>query len=223
MDKFTAFYKIDYGPNTAIALTKDQNFADDILAKTAGYRDFVTTETQFRAIENGNPLLGGKFDNIHTAHPRDLSPPSFADDAGTVFVPGCRLTKFDCAHMHWRWSQSKLLAHVDVMVDPSDLKEPPTQIDETLRGTPYLVPDQTIDVAVVKAHPENPLEDNPDNPLSLVDNEVIAKQNSRVVVSAEPAIQWYIASVEDKSQNTFFKHGTYAIDRVLRPGEIIIP
>ena len=68
--------------------------------------------------------------NIHTAH--------VAPNTNQVFVPGCRATKYDCAHMHWRWSG---FDSIDVMVEPSN--------DETIK--PDTERGQTLDLGLVES------------------------------------------------------------------------
>ena len=88
----------------------------------------VPSETKFQALTAGQQ---GDFDNIHNAH-LDQS----------VFVPGCRVTAFDCLHMHWRWAN--MTPDIDPLVDTVTDKA----VDSSQEGEPYLNPGQTIDVVV---------------------------------------------------------------------------
>ena len=118
LTSLTAFYKLDYGDKTAIGLVKDENSFGKLVKKTAGFAEtFVLNEMAFTGVDpnipSADPNCCGEFDNIHTAHP----PPG----GNTIEIPGCRFSKFDCAHMHWRWSNLVLPGQkVDVMVEPSD-------------------------------------------------------------------------------------------------------
>ena len=192
---FSAFYKFDYGVKTAIALVKDLNRVDKLIKTTAGFaKEFVLNEMSFVGVDpnmlTDSPNCCGTFDNIHTAHP----PPG----GNTVEIPGCRFSKFDCAHMHWRWSESNsFLGAVDVMVEPST----DSTIDGSLRGQPYLISKeplpippkcstepyvcakllekQKIEITIVKAHPGVASEDDPADPrFELVDTppETLATQ-----------------------------------------------
>jgi hypothetical protein len=97
-------------------------------------------------------------------------------------------------------------------------------IADDKRGEPYLVPDQTIDIAIVKF---NEGEQDPVEPLSLVNGETIATtpiemvptgsgtvqhRSLDVLESAEHIVVWYAASVTDKISDTFFRHGFYLTD-----------
>jgi hypothetical protein len=80
-----------------------------------------------------------------------------------------------------------------------------------LRGTPYLVPRQTIDIAVVKF---NPGEDNPDDPFTLVNGEQIAVETGlsgspHSLLDAFHPVVWYVASVNNEDTDTFFRHGLF--------------
>ena len=183
-------------------------------------------------IPSADPNCCGEFDNIHTAHP----PPG----GNTIEIPGCRFSKFDCAHMHWRWSNLVLPGQkVDVMVEPSD----DSTIKEELRGQPYLVSKhplptaahlldrQKIEIVIVKAHPGVAAEDNPDNPfISLINvpPEILATQMKfsgtpggtpsplsfgKQVLTADHPILWYEATSRQPFTDVFFRHGTYVIDR----------
>ena len=99
-------------------------------------------EEKHRAADPTNPDGAGRDDNIHTAH--------VAPGSNQVFVPGCRATKNDCAHMHWRWSG---FDSIDVMVEPSNDE---TIKPDTERGKTYLIKGQTLDLGLVKSHPEYP-------------------------------------------------------------------
>jgi hypothetical protein len=84
-------------------------------------------------------------------------------------------------------------------------------------GSPYLVPRQTIDIAITKF---NPIEDqDPDNPSVLVNGELIASTSADgyTVVSAEHPILWYIATVNGNNTDTFFRHGIFVLGSVTFP------
>jgi hypothetical protein len=100
------------------------------------------------------------------------------------------------------------------------LVEPSTDsiFDEKLHGVPYLVPGQTIQIAIAKF---NPGEEDPDNPLDLLTNkeqiataETIGMGNDPscpdcLLVDVGHPIIWYIASASDKEHDIFFRHGIY--------------
>jgi len=214
LDKFTAFYRIDYG-NTGLVRIKDPDTVVGAVSK-AGLQPFRQKEVQFNAVSSGEE---GTYDNIHTIH----VPPK----RNTVKLPKCSKFPLDCAHQHWRWSSLDLVGPliIDPMVEPSN----DNAIPENKRGTPYLVPDQTIDIAFIR---DKPGEREVADPLSLVNNEVIATKQKIYVMtgglfssfevktialsthlgSAVDTVEWYIASVNDKSTATFFRHGFFAED-----------
>ncbi len=233
LSKFSAYYKLDYGP-VGVALTSDSNnFAGNVLVNT-GKQKIETKETKFRAVTDGKE---GDFDNIHTAH-----------KGQNIVTPGCRtlphlswtlkFPAFDCVHTHWRWSSTGVVSeelpgsllnwfpNIDPLIDPSTDES----IQESKRGEPYLVPDQTIDVAIVKL-PDDPeeviREDDPSDPSSLVNGETIAytaTQNQPtgsgeivdrsldVLDRAEHIVVWYSASVSNKNFDRFFRYGIYMMD-----------
>ena len=141
--RYTAYYKLDFGPNIGLAATKDASYFLTMLATNLGRQSMVTKELQFNAVKNGQQ---GLFDNIHTAHPTQ-----------SINIPGCRLySMYDCVHMHWRWPDIKLGGKVDPMVLPGwPGKDSP--VEEKLRGTPYLVSNSedttNLDIAIVKFKP----------------------------------------------------------------------
>jgi hypothetical protein len=202
--QFTAFYKLDYGEQTGLTLVKDGNR----IPSPVGVQQFQTKEISFRAVDNGAP---GRFDNIHTGHPGDH-----------VSVPGCRPSAYDCLHIHWRWGDidpafTDPLFPIDPLVNPFT----GTTLEGRERGKPYLVPGQTIDVAIVK---HNPGEEDPDDPLSLAkEGESLAEnglgsrdgcRNNDVAClkSASHPIVWYVSSVDDTISTTFFVHGLFVLD-----------
>ena len=168
--KITAFYKIDYGPNTGLAITHDEDNIASSTLLNVGRQSILTTETKFTAVKNGQPVAKG-FDNAHTVHPGQ-----------SIFLPGCRKSMFDCVHLHWRWSSSKHPA-IDPLVNPLGVPgQPGYQIPETFRGKPFLITSNALNdqipvknelnMAVVNY---NPSEDDPNDPLSLAnDREIIA-------------------------------------------------
>lgn len=196
LKQFTAYYKLDYGHGTGLVLVKDS--LSDL---PAGLRQFQEKEILFNAVRDG---VGGRFDNIHTGHVGDY-----------VNIPGCRASSmYDCLHMHWRWASI-----VDPLVDPVNNEN---DAFPASGGDPYLVPGQTIDIAVVKAS-SVPSEEDPDEPSALVTGDVIAvnalgkaegcpRVDGAYLKSAEHPIVWYISSVENKISTTFFKHGLFSLD-----------
>jgi hypothetical protein len=111
----------------------------------------LRNEILLNAMSDGT---AGKFDNIHTGHPDDH-----------VFIPDCRTGEYNCLHMHWRWGDipNPRFVSIDPLVDPLTGSTFP----ESDRGKPYLVPGQTIDIAIVKAS-SNPSKRDPDDPRTLV-------------------------------------------------------
>jgi hypothetical protein len=125
--------------------------------------------------------------------------------------------------MHWRWS-----SETDIMLEPStDAKV----TDQNLKGTPYLVPGQTIAIALVKYHPG---EEDPDDPSKLLDNERIATARDLIIADeahtpdktrckkcvlgqTEHSIIWYVGSTPNKNSDTFFRHGIFVLDTT--PGD----
>jgi hypothetical protein len=197
--KVTAFYRLDYGENVALVKVQDGNW---LVTSPFGRQPIQTQEQVFDAVTNGK---AGSYDNIHSAHVGQ-----------NVKIPGCRPTQFDCIHMHLRWG--------DVLLTPYGRLDPRTEpsTDEDLSrivsaGTPYVVPGQTIDIAVIKYNSaEN---QDPDNPTALANRESIAtaSRDGYQVVSAQHPILWYIASVKDTNTNTFFRHGFFVLDRAAIP------
>jgi hypothetical protein len=198
---FSAFYKLDYGPNTALSQVRDLDTHG--VPGVFGQQPMTTHEAGFVAVTNGE---AGRYDNIHTAHPGQ-----------GIFIPGCRyLSQFDCVHMHWRWS--KVPASTDPMVEPS------TGLPlKGVRGTPNLVPDQTIAIAMVK---DNPGEEDPDDPSILLTREQIATASDRggnvcatcYLISGGDPVVWYVTSVQNKATDTFFRHGIFVLDTSKFPG-----
>jgi hypothetical protein len=198
LGQFKAFYKLDYEDKTGLADVSDGNSLPSAAFISHGVMPYQLVETKFRAVTDGRE---GSFDNLHTGHARQ-----------TIEIPGCRESQqfFDCVHIHWRWSSIGTLqpfVSVDPMVEPST-DQP---IAEGLRGTPYLVPGQTIDIAVVKF---NPGEDNPDDPFTLVNDEKIAVETGlpgspHSLLDAFHPVVWYVASVNNADTATFFRHGLF--------------
>lgn len=228
---FTSFYKIDYG-QIGLAVTSDtNNLVGNALANT-GRQEIQKYEATYNAVKNGRE---GDIDNIHTAHPGE-----------SIWLPGCRFNvlghldnfkaPFDCVHMHWRWAGTGAIGgaiptmapNIDPMVVPST-DDP---IDPGLRGEPYLVPDQTINITIVKYHQG---EEDPDDPAALVnqhkqqgiDNQIATlakenvpvgkgppqpRENQFVPQTVEHVIVWYAASVHDDIFAIFFRHGIFVLD-----------
>jgi hypothetical protein len=208
LERFAAFYKLDYGLGTALARVHDADLIALIPVESLGRQPMITNEIGFEALSNGQPA---NYDNIHSAHPGE-----------DIFIPGCRHSKFDCAHMHWRWSEVKAIGNVDPLVEPTDDKS----IDESLRGKPYLVPGQTIAIAIAK-HTAG--EDDPDDPSTLLNNEQIATATGIKIptprggsfpedcpnchlISADDPVLWYVASIPNKNADTFFRHGIFVLN-----------
>jgi hypothetical protein len=207
---FTAFYRLDYGPNAGFALTKDEDSLPKFLTRNLNRQYIQDNETKFIAVEAGNPK-GGRYDNIHTVHKDQnvIIPgcargsffwglfPLFPSATAALFkgTPLGRITNvyypFDCVHMHWRWSASH---GVDPMVEPSDdqhvdSKSPP-DAPSYEPGTPNLVPGQTIEIGILRVDDKKPIEANyPDDPLSLIDNKKLKQ----------------IATTYEKAQNVLSK------------------
>jgi hypothetical protein len=93
LDKFTAFYKLDYGKTTGLTLTSDYNNLPAAVLLNLGPQAILKSETGFRAVTDGGE---GAYDNMHNAHVSQ-----------GVSIPACRETKFDCLHMHWRWTDAR--------------------------------------------------------------------------------------------------------------------
>jgi hypothetical protein len=167
-------------------------------------------EAVLNAVKDGR---AGQIDNIHTAHVGQ-----------EVRIPGCRSTTYDCVHMHWRWSDIKASVaapstfgnFVDPEVEPSTGED----ISHVDAGTPYLVPLQTIDIGFVKYNQGE--DQDPDDPFTLVNGERIAAttprggltdpENGFQVSTAEHPIVWYVASVQSRDTDTFFRHGFFVLD-----------
>jgi hypothetical protein len=226
LNSITAYYKLDYGP-VGIALDKNEDWFAGNLWYNSLRIPILTHETSFTAVNKGE---GADFDSIHTVNPGQ-----------TVFVPGCRFVipgtaiggsypPFDCNHIHWRWGASGVVAtegllsylnwfpNLDILLDPST----DADIEEANRGHPYLVPGQTIRIAVVEAK-DTLGETDPDDPFSpgIVNGEEIARTlscnwprspPSCQLVSADQVRVWYAATVNNKRSDTFFQHGSYVVD-----------
>ncbi len=214
--KVTAYYKEDFGKQ-GLTRTSDEDNLLNFGLHTFGLQPVITSEVAFSAIVNGNK---GSYDNIHPARPKEQ-----------VTIPGCRDTPLDCLHQHWRWSSIKTpwlsgltFGGIPPAVDP--MREPSNNaiIAEALRGTPYLVPGQSIDVAIVKDNPSDP---KPDTVNSLVNNENIAAISFKEiwvvdgfvsvpvpseVQSAMDTVVWYIASVQNTDHAVFHRHGFFVVD-----------
>jgi hypothetical protein len=129
--------------------------------------------------------------------------------------------------MHWRWSAITFGKRVDPMVNP--ITDNPIT-DEKLRGTPYLASNQDINIIVVKYHAG---EDDPDDPLTLVNNEQIATTTyggstlspttgicDCILATADHPIVWYVASsTSDTNQEPFFAHGFFVLDTSKLPNK----
>jgi hypothetical protein len=202
-DKFTVFYKLDYGENSGLVEFGDYNFnVPNILA--SGTRDFVSNEINLRAVTNGRE---GETDNFHNAHLGQV-----------VKLPGCRSTAGDCLHIHWRWGD--MTPTIDPLVDTvTDMP-----VDDSKEGKPYLVPAQTIDVTIARYHPQEAFSTDP---TTLVNGEIVGSTKIsinpnagilgttviRTLASSQHPIVWYMASVSDSNENEFFRHGMFVLDR----------
>jgi len=224
LEKFTAFYKLDLGSDVGLSVIRDIDVTLSSITNDPGRHPMLTNEFGFLAVKNGE---AGEYDNMHTAHPTQ-----------SISIPGCRAGIFDCSHIHWRLSDVEKTKLVDPMVEPSTggslvnptlSKETIDALDESLRGKPNLVPGQTISIAIVNYHPE---EDDPDDPSILLNNETLATAEGVKVpnmnklgqvtyqeqcpkcylkTGGHPVV-WYVASVDNKDSNTFFRHGFFVLD-----------
>lgn len=188
LNTFTAFYRLDYAPPSAIYPIKDPDSAIGG-ARAVGAQDvLLTKERLFHAVKTGSEI-----DNIHSVNRLYQ----------VVGIPGCTPYPFECVHMHWRWGD---LPKLDPMVEPS------TDATIGTRGTTYLVPGQSIDIAIVR---DNRGEDVfPDNPASKVNGEVLAETPDRYkATGALSPIVWYMSSVENKKTDTFFRHGIFVLNQ----------
>jgi hypothetical protein len=209
IDKMTAFYRLDYGQGVVLAPIQDADWAITGVFQEGG-QFMQQKEAVINAVKDGR---AGQIDNTHTAHVGQM-----------VHIPGCRSTIYDCVHMHWRWSDIKASVaapstfgnFVDPEVEPSTGED----ISHVDAGTPYLVPLQTIDIGFVKYNQgEDP---DPDDPFTLVDGERLATTVSRggltdpekgfVVSTSEHPIVWYVASVQNRDTDTFFRHGFFVLE-----------
>jgi hypothetical protein len=199
-ESVTAFYRLDYGPNVALVKVQDGNW---LITSPYSMQPIQTNEQLFNAVTNGN---AGRYDNLHNAHTNE-----------NVKIPGCRTTHFNCIHMHWRWGD----VHVTGYGRPLDpLVEPTNDANLTgivTRGTPYLVPGQTIDIALTRFNPAE--ESYPDDPSVLVNGESMARYAGEhyTVGSANNPVVWYMATAKDKNTDTFFRHGIFVLDRASIP------
>jgi PsbP-like protein len=175
LNRFTAFYRLDYGP-VGFALTKDEDSFPSFVTNNLYRQDIQTQEIKFDAVKDG---AAGTFDNIHTVHENEQ-----------VIIPGCGRSSwhfilaafkvktvynaFDCVHIHWRWSESNTYhptlgtgIKVDPVVEPSDNSQLP--YGEHDRGKPNLVPGQTIQVGILRQDTLPPgTPKDPDDPLDLI-------------------------------------------------------
>ena len=204
-DKFTVFYKLDYGENSGLVNYRDYNFnVANLFA--SGPRNFVPNEINLRAVTNGQE---GETDNFHNAHLGQQ-----------VMLPGCRSTAGDCLHIHLRWGD--MTPTIDPLVDTvTDMP-----VDDSKEGEPYLVPGQTIDVTIARYHPQEAFSTDP---TTLVNGEIVgstkredipdpatglpAMGESRTLASSQHPVVWYMASVSDSNKNEFFRHGMFVLDR----------
>ncbi len=75
---------------------------------------------------------------------------------------------------------------------------------------PYLVPGQTIDLAVVRDNPGEAV--FPDNPFLKANGQIISTTNDGYkVTGAYRTIVWYRSSVENEKMDTFFRHGIFVL------------
>jgi hypothetical protein len=207
LTKFTAFYKLDYGKTSGMTLTSDYNNLPAAILLNLGPQLIQQLETRFRAVTDGGE---GTYDNVHNTHMNQ-----------GVSIPACRETKFDCLHMHWRWTDARdprQRVPLDPLVDTiTDL-----QLPKQLSGTAYFTPGQTIDIAILKDHSDKAYEAFPNDPLRLVDREPIASASSPkappynggpfVLNASFHPVMWYIASVKNTNEAEFFRHGMFVLD-----------
>jgi hypothetical protein len=212
--KFTAFYKLDYGDESGLVSVRDYNFN---LANVAivGLQKFIPTENKFQAVINGRQ---GQTDNFHNAHLGQ-----------EVFLPGCRNSNGDCLHMHLRWGD--MTPTIDPLVFPITdspvcyTDAPSTSPCTSYEGEPYLVPGQTIDIALVKYSPQEAF---PTDPTALVNGENIGSTKTKTqfiqgrdgprayyfhtLGSSYHPVMWYTASASNTDRNEFFGHGMFVLD-----------
>jgi hypothetical protein len=144
--------------------------------------------------------------------------------------------------MHWSWREPS----VDVMIDPvtnTRVTDLPLLLPQSVAGTPYLTPGQTIDIGLVKfkSAEQPPKVRNNADPLSLVNGETIAtKKNVRLLnlvipqapivipleapamTSGDHVLLYYVAS-SPKQEDTFFRHGIYVLNTDTVLGKATIP
>ena len=140
---FTAFYRLDYELQTGVYPIKDPDTVRGGASAIGAQEALLTKERVFTAVRPA-PSVRTEIDNIHSVN-RLFQ---------VIGIPGCTPYPFECVHMHWRWGD---LPGLDPMVEPS------TDSEIGPRGRTYLVPGQSIDIAIIR---DNPGEDVfPDNPL----------------------------------------------------------
>jgi hypothetical protein len=197
LNMFTAFYRLDYEMQTGVYPIKDPDsriFPEDTVrdaVKSIGAQEaLLTKERVFSAVR---PAGKTEIDNIHSVN-RLFQ---------VIGIPGCTPYPFECVHMHWRWGD---LPGLDPTVEPS------TDSEIGPRGRTYLVPGQSIDIAIIR---DNAGEDVfPDNPASKVNGEMIAtSRDGYKAIGALSPIVWYMSSVENKKTDTFFRHGIFVLNQ----------
>jgi peptidoglycan hydrolase-like protein with peptidoglycan-binding domain len=194
INKFTAFYRLDYDHKGIYPVKDADSFFRNI--PKAFRQSLLTKEHVFSAVR---PNEYGEIDNIHTGSINHF-----------IEIPGCTLTAFDCIHMHWRWGDSRVPANywirkLDPMVEPSN-----NNPISGSTGTPYLVPGQTIDIAVVRDNPGEAV--FPDNPFLKANGQIISTTNDGYrVTGADRTIVWYKSSVQNEKTDTFFRHGIFVL------------
>jgi hypothetical protein len=192
LNTFTAFYRLDYALQTGMYPIKDPDTFTGGASALGAQEVLLPKERVFSAVRPAASMKT-EIDNIHAVN-RLFQ---------VIGIPGCTPYPFECVHMHWRWGDLPLL---DPMVEPStDAKIGP-------RGKTYLVPGQSIDIAIIK---DNPGEDVfPDNPASKVNGEMIATtRDGYKAIGALSPIVWYMSSVENKKTDTFFRHGIFVLNQ----------
>ena len=200
---FTAFYRIDYEQPTAIYPIKDPDTGIGGARALGAQEALLTKERLFHAVKSGSEI-----DNIHSVNRLYQ----------VIGIPGCTPYPYECVHMHWRWGD---LPRLDPLVEPSTdsqigkLIAAPLElarVKNSERGKTYLVPGQSIDIAIVR---DNKGEDVfPDNPASKVNGEMIATSTDGYkATGALSPIVWYMSSVENKKTDTFFRHGIFVLNQ----------
>jgi hypothetical protein len=236
LDGFKAYYKLDYG-KVGLARVKDND--DDLKARlyNLGPQEILTHETKFTAVNNGR---AGEHDNIHPAYPgKGVFLPGCTKIPFECVHTHWRWSQIERgARLFNLWGYAGFfepyygvsetggrIPDVDPMVEPSTgvkIK------NESLRGKTYLTPDQTIEIVIAEQKPEEDKPIDPDLVLGLADDgaliTTLAKKDKLVrgeptevedpytVGEPKDVVVWYVASVNNKASDTFYRHGIFVLD-----------